>query len=158
MVWFCRWAELLGRRIMAAIAQRIQRGAIGVIYLQPKTASVSQNNNVVVSLFVNSPKPITVVEVNLLYDGAKLEFVSFDGSTSAFDSTIQEVAGSGSITVVRAKLDPSGVSGALRVCTLTFKALAASGTSSVLIVSGNAAIDGTYATPSLSGPLVVTFI
>lgn len=143
---------------MVAIAQRVQRSAKGMIYLQPKTASVSLNANIIVSLFFNSPKPVTVVEVNVSYDSAKLELVSFDSSTSAFDSTIQEVDNAGTVTVARAKLQPSGISGALRVCNITFKALAASGTSSVIISAGNAAIDGTYANPSISGPLVVTFI
>jgi len=157
MVWFCRWAELLGRRIMVAIAQRLQRSATGVIYLQPKTASVSQNNTIVVTLFINSPKPITVVEMNVSYDSAKLELVGFDSSTSAFDSTIQEVDNAGTLTVARAKLQASGISGVLRVCSITFKALVANGSSSIIISSGNAAIDGTYANPALSGPAVITF-
>lgn len=142
---------------MVAIAQRVQRASIGVVYFQPKTASVSQNNNVVASLFISSPKPVTVVEVNISYDSAKLEFVSFNSSTSAFESTIQESADDGAIVVARAILEPAGIAGTLRICTITFKALVASGTSPVTISSGNAAITGMYSYPSISGPLVITF-
>jgi hypothetical protein len=142
---------------MVAIARRVQRSSIGIIYFQPKTKSVSQNNTFVASLYVSAPKPVTVVQVTIAYDSSKLQFVSIDGSTSPFDTTIQaDGSVSGTVSISRAKLVPSGITGALLISNITFQALTVSGATPVSISSGNAAMNGSYTNPSLSNSLVVT--
>jgi len=132
------------------------------IYLSPSSVSVQNGNNFTVSLRATPGSPSDGVEATITYDQAKLQFVSIDSSSSAFNAQLAQSGGSGSVNIIRGSLSGT-VSADSMVAQITFKALAGSGTTPLTISAGNMTSSGSYTSPSLVGatislttPVVVT--
>lgn len=145
---------------MAISARRLQRAAssrqlsIGNIYLSPASPSVSGGANTTLNLRINPGTAVTAVQATINFDPAKLAYVSISYGGSPFTSSIEETVGPDSITIVRALLNPSGVSTDSLVASIVFNALVSTGTSSVSLSDANAIYNDSYTNPSSTGATV----
>ncbi len=99
--------------------------------LSPSSGSYTKSKTLTVTVHENSGSTeVNAIEADLGYDKAKLQFVSIDTSSSAFDLSFIASGGSGSVQIVRAKSSTS-VTGDQIVGSVTFKVLAGSGTTSI---------------------------
>lgn len=141
---------------MTALARRLQRITTATLasnsmYISPASASVAMNSTITVALRINPGTPVTVVQATVNFNPAQLEYVSINTSASPFDTNVQQIVGASSITISRAKLDPSGIGADSLITEITFRALQSSGTSTLTLSDANAAFDGSYTNPSTSG-------
>jgi hypothetical protein len=151
--WVAIAATLAVVGCMSLWASRVY-AATGSMYLTG-TSSVAHGGAVTLNLRINPGTPVTVTQSTVTYDASKLQFVSINTSSSAFDTNVSQSQSSGSIQIDRAKLDPAGVSGDSLIATITFTALPYSGSTAVNIVPpSNAAYNGSYTNPALSGASV----
>ncbi len=145
---------------MAISARRMQRAAssrqlsIGNIYLSPASPSVANGANTTVNLRINPGTAVTAVQATINFDSAKLAYVSVNYAGSPFTSTIEETVGPSSITIVRALLNPTGVSTDSLVASIVFNALVSTGTSNLTSSNANAIYNDTYTNPSSAGATV----
>lgn len=144
---------------MSLSVRRLQRATLqpsgtGSIYLTPASSSATQDDNITFGLRINPGTAVTVVQATINFNPAQLEYVSIDASSSPFTVQVQQDTGASSITIVRAILNPSGVSSDSLIANITFTALASSGTGSLTLSDVNAAFDGSYTNPSASGAAV----
>jgi hypothetical protein len=85
-----------------------------------------------VTVFENSAsQTVNVAEADLVYDPTQLDFISIDGSTSAFGGSLKATGGQGAVSIIR--YAPPGIilSGNVLVSTITFKALAGTSASTI---------------------------
>lgn len=148
--------SILGRRIQRASSD-VTGGVNNSMYMQPAAVSATNGNNFVVQLRLHTDVPVTVVQATINFDPSQLEYVSIDASGSAFDTQVQQTVESNRIILARAKLDPAGLSGDLLIASVTLRPIVSSGSSTVSLSDANAAFDGTYTNPSLSGANI-TFV
>ncbi len=105
--------------------------------LSPSSGSYNINTNFTVTVYENSGSDaVSAVEADLAYDQAKLQFVSTDTSTSAFDVSSVSSGGSGYVNFQRSKTGT--LTGNQIVGKVTFKALLGSGTTSVTFAPSSA--------------------
>ena len=136
--------------LVPLFANRVN-AATGSMYLTG-TNSVAHGGTVTLNLRINPGTPVTVTQSSITYDATKLQFVSINTSNSAFDTNVSQSQSSGSIQIDRAKLDSNGVSTDSLIATITFTALPYSGSTAVnLVPPSNAAYNGSYTNPALSG-------
>ncbi len=113
--------------------------------LVPASSTQNVGSNFTVVVHENSgTDAINAVEADLTYDQTKLQFVSLDTSTSAFDLSATGSGGAGSIKIARAK-SGTNLTGDQIVASITFKALA-TGTTPVTFDATSAIVTGA-ATP-----------
>lgn len=122
------------------------------IYLSPGSASVQNGNNTTTSLRVTPGTPIDGIEATITYDQSKLQFVSIDSSASAFNAQLSQSGGGGTVNIIRGSLSGT-IAGDSLVASITFKALAGSGTTP-LSVTGNTSSGGSYTNPSVVGATI----
>ncbi len=144
---------------MTALARRLQRVTTQTlvsnsIYINPANTNVAMDGNVTVAVRINPGSAVTVVQTTINFNPAHLEYVSINTSASPFDTNVQQTVGASSITTVRAKLDPSGISTDSLIAEITFRALQSSGSSALTVSDANAAFDGNYTNPSTSGATI----
>ncbi|HET6924677.1 MAG TPA: cohesin domain-containing protein, partial [Candidatus Saccharimonadales bacterium] len=124
--------------------------ATGQIYLSPASLSVQNGNNVTLNLRINPGTTINGVQATVNFDTSALQYVSVSTASSAFSVQLQQSQSGGAITVARGDLS-GGISSDSLVESITFKALASSGTSSVTLSGANATdqATSTYTNPSV---------
>lgn len=130
--------------------------ALGSIYLTPASPSVVHGSNVTLGLRISPGTAVAVVQATVNFDPAKLQYVGISTNASPFDASVQQTVGASSITIVRAKLDPSGIATDSLIANITFKALPYSGSSVVTLSGADAAFNGTYTSPG-TGNATITF-
>jgi hypothetical protein len=131
-------------------------GNTGTLYQSPATKSVNIGTSFTEDVRLTPNTTVDGVSATLSYDQTKLQFVSVDGGSSPFDLELgAQTGGSGTVTVSRGTLG-NGVSTDSLVATVTFKALAGSGTS-VIQTAGNATKNGGYTNPSTTNA-TITFL
>ncbi len=111
--------------------------AVGTtLYLIPDTVSVPQDDNVEVTIRLDpGGDSINAVEANLAFDASRLQYISTSFAGSAFSTTSDNISGSGTLKIGRYSLpsDPDypPVTVDSLVATVTFKALAGSGSTQI---------------------------
>ena len=119
------------------------------ITLTANKATVPAGGSVIIAVYMNGGgSPINAVQADLSYPASKLQYVGFSASGSAFEIGATSGGGDGSASLARGTI--STVSGSGLVGTVTFKALAGSGSaaigvagSSSLVADGSAVAYGT---------------
>jgi hypothetical protein len=104
--------------------------------LDPSSGSYNKDATFTVTVHETSTDQINAVEADMAYDTAKLQFISASVNTSVFDLTIPNSNGGGSVKLTAAKSGGS-VTGNQIVGTVTFKALAGSGSTPVTFASSS---------------------
>ncbi len=111
------------------------KAAVGTaaLTLSPTSGSYNINSNFTVDIYVNSSAtdPVASVEVQLSYDAAKLQYVSIEPTGGAFPDCFGKTGGGGTASMSCLKAGAPFPTGSQKVGTVTFKALAGNGTTSV---------------------------
>jgi hypothetical protein len=123
----------------AAVLSAVPAYAAGAsISLVANKATVANGSSLIVAVYMNGGgSPINGIEADISYPASKLQYVGVNYSGSAFEISASGGGGDGAITLDRGTT--SNVSGAGLVATITFKALASSG-SAAISVGGNSAL------------------
>jgi hypothetical protein len=130
-------------------------GNTGNLYISPASSNVLVGNNVTVVLRINPGTSLDGVMATVNFDSTKLQFVSANTTGTPFTTVLQSpTAGTGTVTVSSGLLG-SSVSTDSLVMTMTFTAVAGSG-STQLTVTGNATHGGAYTNPTTT-PGTVNF-
>jgi len=127
--------------------------ATGSIYLTPSGSSVQKGNTLTVSIRVNPGTTIDSVQGALNFDSGKLQVVSVNTGGSAFSSELQNTQGGSSVGFARGDFG-AGVSGDALIESVTFKALAGSGSTSLSLSGANADAGGTFTNPAVGGATI----
>jgi hypothetical protein len=128
-------------------------GSTGSLYQSPATRSVNINTSFTESVRLTPNTTVDGVSATLTYDQTKLQFVSVDVSNSPFDVQLGTASGgNGTVTMNLGNLS-GGVSTDALVATVTFKALAGSGTT-IIQTTGNATKNGGYTNPATSNATI----
>lgn len=130
-VWLLPFLAVLG-------APAYAQGS-AVLFLAPSSGTISQNGllNVVIKLD-SGAEDINTVQANLSYDDSKLEYISASETGSNFGLQAQTQGGAGVVKIARGNLKP--LKGVQVVTTLTFKAKAAEGTTTIEFKDGSLVI------------------
>jgi hypothetical protein len=123
----------------------------GVIYISPASSSVQVSNDITLQLRITPGTPVNAVQATVTYDSADLEYIS--NSVSAFPVCTEDSGGGGSVNFACAQLSSSTSSDSL-IASITFQALAGSGSTTIGVSGANAAYNGTYTDPGSSGGTV----
>ncbi len=135
------------------------RAASNQLYLTPIDGSVQINTNVAVQVRIDSgTDTVNAVQANLTYDPAKLQFVSVDSAGSALPLEASTQTSSGSIMMARATNGgATPPSGDFLFATVTFKALAGTGTASVDVAAGSHVVRSTDSQDLLTASAGATY-
>lgn len=139
--------------------------ATGSIYITPGSNSVQVGNNVTVSLRINPGAEVNGVIATVNFDKTKLQYVTLSSAGSPFNTQLAHTGESaananGVISLEYGALPINGSSGKVSadslIETITFKALASSGSASLTITNANSYLvsDSSPANPSVSGATV----
>ena len=140
---------------LGAYSLLMANAATGQLYIEPSSVNVQKDNNLTISVKLNTPSPADSIEARLTFDPTKLQLVSTDTATSAFPSQVQSTSGTDYIQFVRGILAPDVVTGDVTVIKVSFRALSDTGSTN-LSLTGNTAFAGNSLDPLVSGG-VVTF-
>lgn len=116
--------------------QRTSAQGVNSMYVTPASGTYSVGANYTVSVRVNTTDQVNAVTADLTYS-TNLQFVSIDGSGSAFGIDASSSGGGGTVSINRATITP--VSGDQLIAKVTFKALAA-GTGTVGVAGSSQAL------------------
>ena len=108
--------------VVSGLTSTVNAQAADSIYVAPSSGSYVVGSTFTISLRENSSGPVNAAEADLSYSTASLQFVSIDGSSSAFGIDAQSTGGSGSVSVSRGNTSP--VNGDQLIAKVSFKALA----------------------------------
>jgi hypothetical protein len=122
--------------------------ATGSIYISPANASVQSGSDISVQLRIDPGTAVNAVQATVGYNASDLQYVS--SSLGVFSTCTQDSGGGGSVTFGCAELGSSTSSDSL-IATITFQALAGSGSTSLDVSNAEAANNGTYTDPTSSG-------
>lgn len=123
--------------------------AEGTLYLSPASKTVNVGSNFTIAIRVDSKGiNINAVQANLSYPTSKLDFVSIDTSTSAFNVPMQETGGGGLVKIARMVI-PDSIKGDKLIANVTFKAKS-SGTATVSFASGTVVVKDADGAPELT--------
>jgi hypothetical protein len=112
------------------------------VYLNPASQTVNGSTDFTVEVRENSGTTgVNAVQANLSYNASILDFVSIDGSTSAFDVQAQNSGGSGSIAIGRGKT--TGVTGDQLIAIIHFKSKTVAGTTNIAFTTGTQLVSAT---------------
>ncbi len=129
-----------------------QAAGSATLSLVPSSGSYNINDVFTVTVHEDSgAEAINAVESDLIYDAAKLQYVSIDANTSAFDLSANSSAGSGIVKIARAT-SGAPLTGDQTVISVTFKALVGSGTTPI-----NFATCDTQAQPNCTSSAIVRY-
>jgi hypothetical protein len=126
------------------------------ISLTANHSSIAAGGTLIVAVYMNGGgNPINAVEADLNYPASKLEYVGLSYSGGAFGiNTPGNGGGNGVITIQNGSVSP--VSGSGLVATVTFKALAASGSAAIGVSGSSNLINANTNTPVAYGSSGIT--
>jgi hypothetical protein len=120
-------------------------------------STVAAGGSVIVAVYMNGGGDnVNTVQANISYPASKLQYVGVSYTGSAFSITTPDNGGSGGV-VVLANGSITPVTGSGLVATLTFKALAASGSAALSFAGGSALVYDNAEIPSAKGGLNLNF-
>ncbi len=128
--------------------------AAGSISLSANKSTVSSGGSLIVAIYVNAGGAgVNAVQVDLNYPASKLQYVGFSATGGAFEIGAASSGGDGAASIARGTTGV--ITGSALVGTVTFRALAATG-SAAIGVSGSSSlvVDGTAIVYSSSGTSV----
>jgi hypothetical protein len=123
--------------VLAALAfPEVAQGAgTSQLSLSPNTGSIKKGDTIVITIKESSTVPVNLIEADLNYNPAFLEYVSFDKSGGAFadsnNTFFISTISTGKVSLTGAILTGSLLTGEQTLATVTFKAVAGTGTSSI---------------------------
>ncbi|MDB5175228.1 MAG: Fibronectin, type domain protein [Candidatus Saccharibacteria bacterium] len=119
--------------------------------------TVAAGGSVIVAVYMNGGGDnVNTVQANISYPASKLQYVGVSYTGSAFSITTPDNGGSGGV-VVLANGSITPVTGSGLVATLTFKALAASGSAALSFAGGTALVYDNAEVLSAKGGLTLNF-
>jgi hypothetical protein len=121
------------------VTQHTSAQGTNSIYISPPSGNYSVGSSFVATIRVNTTDTINAVAADLTYS-ANLQYVSIDGSGSAFGIDASSSGGSGSVSISRANI--SAVSGDQLVAKVTFRAVSA-GTGTIGMAGSSQALSST---------------
>lgn len=131
-------------------------------YLSPASGSVQVNNNITVSIRVNTEGVMTAIsDLYLTYDQSKFQFQNYSNSGSPLTTAIGLSAGSGSVSVTQfipgsGSIPPTPVQGDFLFGQVTFKALVGGTTASLSFVTTGSGMKTVVYNNSAGGSPVAT--
>lgn len=126
------------------------------ISLTANKATVPAGGSLIIAVYMNGGgAPINAVQADLSYPASKLQYVGFSASGSAFEIGATSGGGDGSASLARGTI--SSVSGSGLVGTVTFKALAGSGSASISVAGSSSLVADGSAVPYGSSGVSVSF-
>jgi hypothetical protein len=126
------------------------------ISLTANRATVPAGGSLIIAVYMNGGgAPINAVQADLTYPASKLQYVGFSASGSAFEIGATSGGGDGSASLARGTI--SSVSGSGLVGTVTFKALAGSGSASISVAGSSSLVADGSAVPYGSSGVSVSF-
>lgn len=110
------------------------------ITLSSNQSTVAIGGSVVVAVYMNGGgSPVNAVQTDVSYSSSKLQYVGFSSTGSAFEISAANGGSDGLASVARATTTP--VSGSALVGTMTFRALAGSGSTSIDVASSSSLVN-----------------
>jgi hypothetical protein len=144
----------LGLAVSASIFGLQQAlAATGSIYVTPASNSVQVGNSFTVSVRISPGTTVDSVQGTVGFDASKLQLVSVNTASSAFTTELQNTTSSGSVVFARGDFG-AGASTDSLIESITFKALASSGSGSISLSGANADASGSFTNPSSTGASV----
>lgn len=132
------------------------QAAAASIYLTAYDQRVAPGSNLILALYMNGGgKAVNAVEANLSYSASKLQYIGLSYTGSAFEIGASGSGGGGSINVSRGTT--GSVPGSGLIATITFKALASSGSSTISVNSNSSLVANGNSVPHSNGSIGVTF-
>lgn len=107
--------------------------------LSPSGGSHAINTTFGVTVYENSSDPVIAVQADFSYDASKLQFISLDTSSSAFDTQYPSGGGGGTVKIARAN-SGGAMTGNRVVATVNFKVLTGSGSTALSFLSSSAVV------------------
>jgi len=127
-------ASIVATLTLVPFVSGIAFAASASLSLSPSASSVVNGSSVTVSIYENSgSEPVNAVQANFSYSASLLQFVSINNA-AAFPVAAQSTGGSGSVAIARAAYTP--VTGSQLVASVSFKAIASSGTATLSFTGG----------------------
>ncbi|HTE57659.1 MAG TPA: cohesin domain-containing protein [Verrucomicrobiae bacterium] len=126
--------------------------ATGTIYLAPAITNLTNGAEVSMALRINPGVDVNGVQAEITYDGSKLQLVSASDAGSAFPEIAEQNVAANPISLTRTT-SGNTVNVDSLIITLRFKAVAASG-STTISLTGNAAQGTTVTSPGVQGATV----
>lgn len=120
--------------ILAMALNVVISGAAGnaSFSLSPGSGSYMPGDTLSVAINVTSADPVDAAQAKLSYNGTQLDFLSVDGSDSAFGLPVQSGDSGAVVTVIRGVSPGSGsLSGTNKLASVNFKVLAGSGSTNL---------------------------
>jgi hypothetical protein len=139
---------------LATLLPLSAKAAGASIYLTENHTSLTAGSTLIVAVYMNGGgNAVNAVESDLNYSANKLEYVGVNYSGSAFEITAPSGGGGSGVSIARGTT--GSVSGGGLIATVTFKALASSGSTAISLASSSAlAVDGNPIPFSSSGTAV----
>lgn len=107
----------------------------------PSSGSVEIGKTITIGIDANSgSEAVNVVQADITYNASKFEFVSIGYEGTGFDFAVSGTGGGGTAQIVRGVSNGGSVTGTKRLASITFKALANSGTSQLNFAVGSAVV------------------
>ncbi len=147
---FVRFGGRLGASLAVLAALAFPAVAHGAgsshLSLSPNTGSIKKGDTITITIKEASTDPVNLIEADLNYNPAYLQYVSFDKSAGAFadsnNTFFISTISTGKVSLTGAILNGGPLTGNQTLATVTFKALAGAGTSSITF-DNNLSDDGT---------------
>lgn len=137
----------------ASLFMQHAHAAAGNIYLSPASASVLNGNTFTTNVRINPGTTIDTVDINLGFDGSKVTYQTITYAGSPFGAQLGFSSTSNSIHFTAGNLGGTVTTDSF-VATVTFKAIAGSGTTALSLAGSNAAYAGTSTNPSVTGATI----
>lgn len=119
------------------------------LYLSPAAATVAQGSTFAVAVRITTDEAINAVQANFTYPSGQVEFVGINATDSSFKTEAPSFGGGGNVSIARGQI--GGVKGDALLATVTFKALAGSGSAKMEFSAGTEAMRDSNNTNALSG-------
>jgi hypothetical protein len=147
-----------GLIVFGYLITRIFAAGSATLYLTPASGSYAIGSSVNVQVWANTgTDPSNAVEADLSYPQAQLQFVSIDGTGSAFGIPAAGSGGSGSVTIARGVTGGQPpVTGAALVATVKFNVIA-SGSAPITFKNSSAIVRSTDSTNILNTTVGATY-
>lgn len=149
---FVSLSLLVASNLMPGVAL----AAGGSISLTANKGTVAAGGSVIIAVYMNGGgNAVNAVQADLSYPASKLQYVGFSATGSAFEIGATSGGGDGLATLARGTV--SAVSGSGLVGTVTFKALAATGSASIGVAGSSSLVSDGNAVPYTSSGVSFNF-
>jgi hypothetical protein len=152
-------STLLSSLLVASVFPVTSYAAGASISVTSSASSVANGGNLVIAVYMNGGgEPINAVQANISYSPSQLQYIGLNYSGSPFNiATPGDGGGNGSVSIQNGTISP--VSGSALVATVTFRALVASGSTTIGVAGSSSLISANTNTaiPFSPGGVSVAF-